>query len=324
MESSKEKLANYANAAIRDTENTNYHKDRAQNSRAANIVRGNPEGAKKDVEAINKADDRLRRRERGAHLYTRKMMKKEEVEIDEAIENLDEAQIDELSKETLKSYVNKAAGSANKAHWKAQSPKRMRDATREKAFKKHSKREKGIGSAAKRGVTGSDMSISLAKRHERPHTRDYNWHDNPNDGDWKKRLKKDVAKDPKTHSLTGKPAPYKHESVQLSEADIAELLRQYALSENITADQLANLTEEELNELIGKLIGGAAKLAGKGVVGAAKLAAKGIRRYGTVAGRADAAEKKADRAEKKNRDRERIRKAQARLAAARKAAAANP
>jgi hypothetical protein len=93
------------------------------------------------------------------------------------------------------------------------------------------------------------------------------------------------------------------------------------LENNIDID---TLTEEELNELIGKIIGGAAKLAGKGVVGAAKLAAKGIRRYGTTAGRADAAEKKADRAEKKNKDRERIRKAQARLQAARQAAASNP
>jgi len=188
MESSKEKLANYANKAIKDKENAKYQKDRAQNSRAANIVRGNPEGAKKDVEAINKADDRLRRRERGAHLYTRKMMKKEE-------------------------------------------------------------------------------------------------------------------------------------SLDMSEEQQYDLIEQYLLENNIDID---TLTEEELNELIGKIIGGAAKLAGKGVVGAAKLAAKGIRRYGTTAGRADAAEKKADRAEKKNKDRERIRKAQARLQAARQAAASNP
>ena len=260
------------------------------------------------AEAIKKAEKRAQRsgEKDPRQLAMYKGIKKVSEEVD-----LDEAQLDEISKDTLKSYVSKATGSANKAHWKAQSPKRLRHATREKAFKKHSKREKGIGSAAKRGVTGSDMDISMAKRHEHPHTRDYNWHDNPNDGDYKKRLKKDVAKDPKTHSLTGKKAPYKYESVELSEADIAEILRQYALSENVNADQLANLTEEEINEIIGKAIGGAFKLGAKAAVGAGRLAAKGAKkalfnkqgnRRGSMAAKNDKLQAKKDKIQQDRRD----------------------
>jgi len=105
----------------------------------------------------------------------------------------------------------------------------------------------------------------------------------------------------------------------ITEADIAEILRQYALSENVNADQLAELTEEEINEIIGKAIGGAFKLGAKATVGAARLAKKGVNRM-TVSGRADAAEKRANAAEKKNKDRLRIRKAQQRLRDAKKAA----
>ena len=71
----KDTLANYANKAIKDKENAKYDKDRAQNSRAANVVRGNSDGIKKDVKDINKADARIKRRERGAANFTRKMLK---------------------------------------------------------------------------------------------------------------------------------------------------------------------------------------------------------------------------------------------------------
>lgn len=114
----------------------------------------------------------------------------------------------------------------------------------------------------------------------------------------------------------------KREEVELDEADIAEILRQYALSENVNADQLAELTEEEINEIIGKAIGGAFKLGAKSVVGAGRMAKKAANRMST-AGRADAAEKRAAKAEKKNKDRERIKAAQQRLRDA-KAKARNP
>jgi hypothetical protein len=63
----------------------------------------------------------------------------------------------------------------------------------------------------------------------------------------------------------------------ITEADIAEILRQYALSENVNADKLAELTEEEINEIIGKALGGAFKLGAKATVGAARLAKKGAK-----------------------------------------------
>lgn len=106
---------------------------------------------------------------------------------------------------------------------------------------------------------------------------------------------------------------------EVEEADIANILREYALHEDMTAEQLANLTEEELNELIGKAIGGAFKIGAKAVVGSARLAKKGANRM-SASGRADAAEKKADAMEKKNKDRERIKAARDRLRDAKKAA----
>ena len=106
---------------------------------------------------------------------------------------------------------------------------------------------------------------------------------------------------------------------EVEEADIANILREYALHEDMTAEQLANLTEEELNELIGKAIGGAFKIGAKAAVGSARLAKKGANRM-SAAGRADAAEKKADAMEKKNKDRERIKAARDRLRDAKKAA----
>ena len=71
----KDTLANYANKAIKDKEQAQYNKSRAQNSRAANVVRGNSDGIKKDVKDIDKADARIKRRERGAANFTRKMLK---------------------------------------------------------------------------------------------------------------------------------------------------------------------------------------------------------------------------------------------------------
>lgn len=91
---------------------------------------------------------------------------------------------------------------------------------------------------------------------------------------------------------------------------------EYAESQDI---DINDLTEEELNELIGKAIGGAFKIGAKAVVGSARLAKKGANRM-SASGRADAAEKKAAAMEKKNKDRERIKAAQDRLRAAKNAA----
>ena len=101
------------------------------------------------------------------------------------------------------------------------------------------------------------------------------------------------------------------EAVELTEADIAEILRQYALSENVNADQLANLTEEEINEIIGKAIGGAFKLGAKAAVGAGRLAAKGAKkalfnkqgnRRGSMAAKNDRLQAKKDKIQQDRRD----------------------
>ena len=57
---------------------------------------------------------------------------------------------------------------------------------------------------------------------------------------------------------------------------------EYAESQDIDINEL---TEEELNELIGKAIGGAFKIGAKSVVGAARLAKKGANRM-SASGRA--------------------------------------
>lgn len=118
----------------------------------------------------------------------------------------------------------------------------------------------------------------------------------------------------------------------LDESDIAEILRQYALSENVNADQLADLTEEEINEIIGKAIGGAFKIgaktavgAGRVAAGAGRLAGKGVKKalftkQGSLRGtqnakmdrEGDRAEKEARKAEAERARRDRIKNAEAR------------
>jgi hypothetical protein len=109
--------------------------------------------------------------------------------------------------------------------------------------------------------------------------------------------------------IASKEYVFANEEVELNQETQYEIVESYLLENNIDVN---SLTEEELNELIGKAIGGAFKLGAKAVVGAA-------RRMST-SGRADAEEKRAAAAEKKNKDRERIRKAQQRLKDAQRAA----
>jgi len=119
-----------------------------------------------------------------------------------------------------------------------------------------------------------------------------------------------------------------------NESETNDLTAQYINENNITVDQLENMTEEELNELIGKAIGGAFKLGAKAVVGTARLAKKAANRA-SVSGRADAADAKADKfdnkikakkaaTDKKAADRDRITAAAKRLKAAKEAARSKP
>lgn len=117
----------------------------------------------------------------------------------------------------------------------------------------------------------------------------------------------------------------KNRAESLDEDTINNLTAAYINENNITMAELEAMSPEQLDEIIGKAIGGAfkvaaktavgtARLAGKTVGGAAKLAKKGANRVST-SGRADAAEKKAAAAEKKANDRKRIKDAKDRVRA---------
>jgi hypothetical protein len=101
------------------------------------------------------------------------------------------------------------------------------------------------------------------------------------------------------------------EEAEFDEQTQYDLVESYLLENNIDVD---TLSVEQLDEIIGKAIGGAFKLGAKAVTGAARRM--------TTAGKADAAEKRAATAEKKNKDRERIEKARQRLRAAQQASRA--
>jgi len=129
-------------------------------------------------------------------------------------------------------------------------------------------------------------------------------------GEWDGNVNKEgeavVHINGKPHVVTNKSKTKNLRREDVTEADIAEILRQYALSENVNADQLAELTEEEINEIIGKAVGGAFKLGAKAVVGAARMAKKAVVNKqgnirGTRAARQDAA---GNRAEKEARKKE--------------------
>ena len=101
-----------------------------------------------------------------------------------------------------------------------------------------------------------------------------------------------------------------NESVYLDESIINQLCADYINENNIDPAVIENMTEEELNEFIGKAIGGAVKLGAKAVIGTARLAGKGAKRAvttkqgsfrGTRAARQD---KAGDRAEKMAKKRE--------------------
>lgn len=92
--------------------------------------------------------------------------------------------------------------------------------------------------------------------------------------------------------------------------DVNELTVDFINEHNITLEQLENMTEEELNELLGKAIGGVAKVIGGVAKGAGRLAGAGIKRavmtkQGSIRGTKAAKQDKAgDRAEKMARERE--------------------
>jgi hypothetical protein len=199
----------------------------------------------------------------------------------DAIRN--EAALDEISPELQKSYSDKARKqykqSANKKDVGGGDYGSAKQSTRDKHQKRFDKRHKGIGSIIKRS---SDQDLPY------------------------KDPKGLVRKDPKSNTMTGKPAPYKNknEAFNLDEDIVNRLTAEYINENAITLDQLENMSEQELNELIGKAIGGAFKMGAKAVVGGAKLAKKAVVNKqgnirGTQAAKQDNAGNKAEKEAKK-------------------------
>ena len=225
---------------------------------------------------------------------------------DPAARNEETEQLDELSPATLKSYKKKAT-----KQYKQSANKRMpgggdygsaTKAAQDKHQKRFDKRHKGIGSEIKR-TTDSDIHL--------------------------KDPKGLVRKNPKANSLSGKPAPYKYKAESLDEDTINNVTAAYINEHNISMAELEAMSPEQLDEIIGKAIGGAFKLGAKAAVGAGRLAKKAVvNKQGnarmSAAGRADSAEKKAAAIEKKNKDRERIKAAKERLSKAKEAAKKRP
>lgn len=115
---------------------------------------------------------------------------------------------------------------------------------------------------------------------------------------------------------TGKYDKYKkkngiREELNLSEDEINDITAQYINENNITLDQLENMTEEELNELIGKALGGAFKIGAKAAVGATRLAGKAVKKAvynkqgnvrGTQAAKNDAAKAQIEKLKQKRKE----------------------
>jgi hypothetical protein len=213
-------------------------------------------------------------------------------------------ELDELKKSTLGSYVNRAADDISHIQRDITST-----GTQSPDYKNLSRmrrnRKAGIATAVKK-LTREEVELDEAADlrvtkvyNKFPKKATYAVHS----PDRKYFKEFDNEADAKKHLET------KKEEVELDQETQYEIVESYLLENNIDVD---SLTEQELNELIGKAIGGAFKLGAKAVVGAARRM--------SVSGRADAAEKRANAAEKRNKDQERIKKAHDRLKAARDAA----
>ncbi len=122
-----------------------------------------------------------------------------------------------------------------------------------------------------------------------------------------------------------------HAEKVLGEAAFDDVIADYLNENEITLHQYSELSEEELNELIGKVIGGAVRLAGKGVAATAKYGIKGAVGSGRLAkkavinkqgnfrkSKAGREDKKGDRLEKQVKNQEMKRAQRDRMAALKK------
>jgi hypothetical protein len=219
-------------------------------------------------------------------------------------------QLDELSPNLLHRYVKKASG--NMGMHAVDHGKYGDQQKDKKSLNKAVKRLSGIASASGRmadkanqneEMTPTEKAAFLAAANKKASLEYWQRH---------AELKKN---DPRVSK------PLKKESVEdLDESEINDLTAKYINENNITLEQLENMTEAELNELIGAAIGGAFKLGAKAAVGAGRLAGRlakkavvnkqGNFRFGAQ-GKADAEKRALDREKAKDkaiRDRARFAK----------------
>ena len=269
-----------------------------------------------------KVADKARRKEYNAY---QKSKRNEEAELEEAPKPIKLRGFGPDHKKASGSSLKKIAGMKEAELEEAPKPIKLRgfgpdhkkasgSSLKKIAGMKEAKRRFGKTGAPK--MTGDSIAIQRAKDAEH----------NAAMGRTKTGRKKPV----RTMTSTQRSlAQLRGEAVELDESNINQLCADYINENNIDPAIIENMTEEELNEFIGKAIGGAVKLGAKAVIGTGRLAGRGVKRAvttkqgsfrGTQAAKqdkaGDRAEKMAKKREAEAKRAERIRNAQDRSDAA--------
>lgn len=264
----------------------------------------------------------------------------------------DTDQLDELSKETLGSYKHKAELSIpaddreykNRSKGIAAAEKKLKEeimaegAVKDlmmdlrvmpaKEFEAKYRMTKAKARAEMRPSSVAEakqldeLSPNLLHRYVKKAAGDMGMHavDHGKYGDQQKDKKSINKAVKRLDGITNASARMADKANRYDESEINDLAAEYINENNITLEELENMTEEELNELIGAAVGGAFKLAAKAAVGAGRLAGrlakksvvnkKGNFRFGAQ-GKADAEKSALDREEARDkaiRDRKRFAK----------------
>ena len=253
--------------------------------------------------SIPKDDREYKNRSKGID-YAEKKLKKESVELDEMTQG----------KSYTQDQLRKKMQSGN---WEA-----THDIKPGKHVEMRHHTGKRVMVHVKESVEQLDeLSPNLLHRYIKKSSDDMGMHavDHGKYGDQqkdKKSLNKAIKRSDGIVSASGRLA----DKANRNESEINDITAQYINENNITLEELENMTEAELNELIGKAIGGAFKLGAKAAVGATRLAGRlakktvvnkqGNFRFGAQ-GKADAEKRALDKEKAKDkaiRDRERFAK----------------
>jgi hypothetical protein len=240
----------------------------------------------------------------------------------------EEVELDEISKKTLGSYVKKASSDmANNAYALGARDPLKKPGSWNKAFKRKAGIAKATDRLTKEEVEQLDeLSPNLLHRYVKKAAGNLAGNAAVAAAQASSSMKKSspdvkrkmVNRMKGISGASGRMADKANmaEEIKLDEQTQYDLVEAYLLENNIDPD---TLTPQQLDEIIGKVLGTAFKVGARTALGAGRLAKKAAKRIST-SGRADAAEKKAADMEKKNKDRERIKAAQERLRKAKEAA----